>query len=666
MTEATQRDSGPKRESPSLSLANRALAAGFCAFESLAAGDTYLIYRADSEDRLEWISRAGARLLGHGDSGELVGRPAGEALYRQSSERQPLLAALSAGDCPVCQEEILCRADGSTLAVRTRAIRRKDAHGGYVGMEAHALVLSGEIEARLILAKALREMETIFDNALVGMMLVRGGRIEKVNTRGAAVFGYARAALAGAETARLFPDTTASAAFDSALERDLALSGTHVSEHELVRQDGRPVVVRVAARRISPDSLFSGVIWSFEDVTEQNRLAEELRTSKKAAEAANQAKTQFLANMSHELRTPLNGILGMAQLLLDTAKDGETRECLGIIRQSAATLMRIVGGLLDLSAVEAGRVRIEEREFVVRDELTPLLRNFAAQSQFRAFEFAFAFDPQVPDRLIGDPDRLKQILINLIGNAFKYTRKGMVAVRIGVPVGPQTLPRPGRFLLGVEVSDTGVGIAASHQAALFEPFAIGEDYLTKKYSGAGLGLAVARRLARMMGGDVAMKSQSGRGSVFSLTLDCGLPSAPPARPAGRVPAVVAPGRSLHILLAEDEPINRIFTCRTLQKHGHTVETAVDGREALAALARDPFDLVLMDIQMPRLNGLEATRLIRAGQVAGVDSGIPVVALTAYAGDSDRERGLEAGIDEYVTKPFEPAELIAAMERALGR
>jgi PAS domain S-box-containing protein len=644
----------------------------FCSFQNLAHGQADVAYRTDAADRVEWMAREGARFLGYGGPEALLGRPAGEALYREPGERRPLLAALETATGTVCLEEVLRRADGTPVTVRTRGVVRRDAAGTPIGLELHSLALSEETGARLTLARALREMETIFDNALVGMVLARSHKIEKINARGAEVLGFPAEELIGGDAAVLFPSEAAYEAFAAASRRDLAQTGMHVGEYRLRRKDGRTAVVRSSARSICPSNRDEGVVWTFDDVTEQKRLEEELRASKLAAEAASVAKTQFLANMSHELRTPLNGILGMAELLLDTADDAETRESLGVIRHSASLLMHIVGDLLDLSSVEAGRLLVVEREFDLQAELSPLLRNFATQSLLRSFTFSYHFDPLLPSHLIGDPNRTKQILINLISNAFKYTKKGSVAVRIGLceaPGGDAAAPaRPDRTRLLVSVADTGIGIDRQSQAAVFEPFGIGENYLTKKYSGAGLGLSIARKLANMLGGDIVLESEPGRGSTFYLTLDCGLPevvrAAAPVRSA-TVAETAQPG-GLRILLAEDEPVNRIFTVRALQKLGHSVETAADGREALLLLGQSPFDLVLMDIQMPRLNGLDATRMIRSGQVPGIATTIPVVALTAYAMDSDRQRGLDAGMDEYVTKPFEPWELVEAMERALAK
>lgn len=525
--------------------------------------------------------------------------------------------------------------------------------------------------SRACLDQALREMETIFDNALVGIALSRGGHIFKINRRGATMLGREPARLVGLEASSLFPGLAEYEAFVGKAREALAVSDRYVVECRLLGPEGRPLTVRLQAKLVTEALPDETLIWVFDDITEQKRLEEALRASSRQAESACEAKSQLLANMSHELRTPLNGILGMTQLLLDSEVTGETRQYLNIIRQSAGVLLHVMGDLLDLSNVEAGRLSVEAREFDLRAEFAPLLRNFAAQSQLRPFTFSHSIDPRLPERVIGDPDRTRQICLHLLSNAFKFTRKGQVTASIE-PDQEATTGRepaaPDRLRLRVRVEDTGIGIEPEQQQAVFEPFGIGENYLTKKYSGAGLGLAIAKRLANLMGGDIELESEPGRGSTFTLALEYGLPrgkSAVADRPKPSPLSTPAPA-PLHILLAEDEAVNRLFTERILRKLGHRVESAVDGQEALELLARTPFDLVLMDIQMPRVNGLDATRRIRSGQVAGVPPTIPVVALTAYAMDSDRIRGLEAGMDEYVAKPFEPEDLTRAMARAMAR
>ena len=523
--------------------------------------------------------------------------------------------------------------------------------------------------SHLRLDQALSEMETIFDNALVGMVLSHGGHIRKINRRGADILGYAPEQLVGLDAVSLFPSPTDYEQFVRKARQALADSDHYVAECRLLGPLGRPLTVRLQAQVVADAPADETIIWVFDDITEQKRLEEALHTSKQTAESACEAKSQLLANMSHELRTPLNGILGMAQLLLDSGVTGETREYLGIIRQSAGVLLHVMGDLLDLSNVEAGRLSVEAREFDLRTELGPVLRNFAAQSQLRPFTFSHRIDPRLPERVIGDPDRTRQVCMHLLGNAFKFTRKGQVTASLDLDdgTGPQAEPvAPGRIRLRVRVTDTGVGIEPEQQQAIFEPFGIGENYLTKKYSGAGLGLAIAKRLANLMGGDIGLESAPGQGSTFTLTLEYDLPQGKQPAAAHPAPAPESPSRSLTILLAEDEAVNRLFTERLLRKLGHQVVSASDGQEALDLLGRGPFDLVLMDIQMPRINGLDATRRIRSGQVAGVSPTIPVVALTAYAMDSDRAQGLEAGMDEYVTKPFNTQDLVHAMARVMVR
>ena len=514
--------------------------------------------------------------------------------------------------------------------------------------------------------QSLRELEGLVETAHIGLALVRDRHIVLVNAHGAAILGRPAPALLGMDIGHFLPDT---AAYDQLLAaaRRQDPPQTCTTACVLTPLDGDPIRVQLHVRRVDADRRGETVAWSFADQAEHAAIQEALHASQHAAAAANEAKTHFLANISHELRTPLNGILGMAQLLLDgnEVRD-EAREFLGIIRQSAGVLVHILGDLLDMSKVESGKLLMEEREFDLRAECAPLLRNFTVQSQLRPFSFTAAIDPDIPTPLYGDPTRTKQILINLLGNAFKYTRQGQVSLRIALDTDAAAAPPPDRVRLRITVADTGIGIAPDRQDAIFEPFGIGEDYLTKKYSGVGLGLSIAKRLATMMHGDITLESTPGKGSTFFLTLEFGLLGSAVTTAAPPLPPPCPTDRPLHILLAEDEPVNRIFTTRALEKLGHTVETAVDGQEALTMLGRAAYDLVLMDIQMPYLNGLEATRRIRSGQEPGIAPDIPVVALSAYAMASDRARGLDAGMDAYVTKPYDVTDLLAAMHRVLTR
>lgn len=512
------------------------------------------------------------------------------------------------------------------------------------------------------------ELEALFANTLIGAAITRKRRIIRINVYGAALLGRSVEELIGRDIARFFPSPEANDSLVRLSRQPADALDATIAQGQMRRHTGECFPVRMQAKRVVCANGVESMVWLFDDITAQKQQAEALRTTQQAAEAATEAKLQFLSNMSHELRTPLNGILGMTQLLLDGDQaQGETREFLGIIRQSAEVLMHIMGDLLDLSSVESGRLRLMEREFNLREEFLPLLHSFTTQSQSRPFSFAYQIDPRLPARVIGDPGSTKQILINLLGNAFKYTMRGQVTARIDLQnVAPQasgSVP-PRRIRLQVTIGDTGIGIEPDRQIAVFEPFGIGEDYLTKKYSGAGLGLAIAKRLANMMGGEISLKSQPGHGSTFSLTLEYGLPQqAPPAAVRAAAP-VSQPGQSRRILLAEDEPVNRIFTVRALQKYGYVVDTAVDGLEALGMLGQTTYDLVLMDIQMPRLNGLDATKRIRAGEVPGLSTTIPIVALSAYAMESDRQRGIEAGMDAYVTKPYDASDLLRAVRQLL--
>ncbi len=519
-----------------------------------------------------------------------------------------------------------------------------------------------DITARKLSEMALAASEEKFSKAffnvpvLFTLSRLDDGRYLEVNDHFVQVSGFSREEVLGRtsiELGWLLPE-----------ERDRLLKRLREQGHvvgmelRVWAKDGRPV-----------DCLYHGEIIETRegrqllslalDISERKRMEESLKAAKEAAEAASRAKSEFLANMSHEIRTPLNGILGMLQIIKQSALAPDLAEYLSLAAQSGQRLTRLLSDILDLSSIEAEKVAIVERVFSPAAVLKSVQDIFLALGREKGLPLRAALDPATPRYLVGDELRLTQILTNLVGNAFKYTVQGEVSVDLAVQPGPRA---PGCRLL-LTVRDTGIGIPADKIEAIFESFTQADSSKTRSHQGAGLGLSIVKRLVELMGGGITVDSMVGRGTTFFCTVGCRLPEAgelapSPAKDPAKDPASVS---GLTILLAEDDAMNQMSTKRLLEYGGHAILAVSDGQEALEALARRDFDLILMDIQMPNMDGLEATRRIRASGGRHV----PIVAMTAYAMVGDRERFLEAGMDDYIAKPVDLDELNQVLARVMA-
>ncbi|WP_243313131.1 ATP-binding protein [Fundidesulfovibrio agrisoli] len=522
-----------------------------------------------------------------------------------------------------------------------------------------ALLVSGRLKIQEEQARLAAIVEST-DEAIIGKSL--DGVILTWNSGAEKIFGHPAREILGRSALRLFPPELA------ATEADImarARTGEAIPPFDTVRlrKDGSPVDVSVSVSPIMDrQGNVTGISTIARDITARKRAEAELIEMKDRAEAASKAKSEFLANMSHEIRTPLNGIIGMLQLMDMGELDPQQREYHQAATKASLRLASLLTDILDLSRIEAHKLAIRVTEFKTSLIGDTLLELFGVAAREKNLALEIRLDERLPRTLVGDENRLLQILFNLVGNAIKFTSKGRVLVEASpLPSGPGGEPR-----VLFTVSDTGIGIPDAELEHILEPFTQAEASYSRSFQGAGLGLTIARKLTGLLKGEMCIDNSGPEGTSITLSLPFGLPSgATPGPMAQARPNAPAGGRPLRILLAEDDAVNAMAGRRILEKCGHQVRRAADGAQALDLFREQDFDLILMDVQMPVMDGLEATRAIRADTSLGAKALVPIVAMTAYAMQGDREKCLEAGMNGYISKPVEKEVLLAAIREATG-
>ena len=628
----------------------------------------------DMEGRIQMVSPAALPMFGYERMDEITGRMVLDFLVPADRERaatrlSPQFDGISAGP----GEYRALRRDGSTFDIEVNEQIIRDAAGVPVGR----VHIVRDVTARKRAEVALKESEQRLLFVLQGSRLgfwdwnLETNEVKR-NERWAEMLGYQLDEIEfTVEQWRDFvhPDDLAAAwqAMQDHLDGRLPM---YRVEYRMRTKDGQYKWILDQAQVVARDSHGKALRMSgtHADITAQKQAETELAQAKEVAEAATRAKAAFLANMSHEIRTPMNGVIGMTGLLLDTDLNAEQRHFAETVRASGEALLGVVNDILDFSKIESGKLSLETLDF----DLSLLLDDFATplalQAREKGVRLVCTTAPEVPRLLRGDPGRLRQILTNLADNAIKFTRSGEVVVRVSLSNETEA-----GVCLRFTVRDTGIGIPQDKLGLLFNKFSQVESSTSRHYGGSGLGLAISKQLAELMDGEIGVESTLGQGSEFWFTACLGRQSAVAGQPespgAGQLPDGfqvhhLFASRKARVLLAEDNLTNQLVALRILQKMGIQADVAANGAEALKSLASVPYDLVLMDVQMPEMDGLEATRRIRDPHSAVQNHRIPIVAMTAHAMHGDRERCLAAGMDAYIQKPVTLQALAAALEEWL--
>lgn len=590
---------------------------------------------------------------------ELFNKPVHELYTPQEWRRMRALRIRERGLLADIATQVI-RRDKSMLDVNVSISILKNAEGEIIG----SIGILNDITNLKLIENKLRDsenrMRVILDNSPAAIMVSdENQRIVSWNTYAEHLLGLTKKELNHLPASSLYPPEE----WQRIRSENIILKGSkHHMETKVVHKNGNIIDVDLSVNVLRDDkNNFLGSIGIIQDITEQKKFRQMLLMAKMAAEEANSAKSLFLAKMSHEVRTPMNAIIGMIDLTLETKLNDEQRENLKVAKDAADNLLGLLNDILDLSKAEAGKITIEKIELNVHDLIKNVCRGLAILASKKQIDLLWNIDERIPKYLVGDPVRLRQIIINLINNAIKFTHKGFVRVKVEL-VGIKDKHCELMFI----VQDSGIGIPQDKHETIFDLFTQADDHTSRKYGGTGLGLAICKKLVEMMDGRIWVESKPNEGSSFKFNILFDVASDQPLL-SQQATTTALPTRSasstLRILVAEDNHVNQKIILKMLEKKGLSAATAVNGREVLEQLNRQSYDVILMDDQMPEMSGIEATRLIRAEEKQ-TGNHVIIIAMTANAMAGDREFYIKQGMDGYVSKPINRDLFFAELEKLI--
>ncbi len=613
-------------------------------------------FELDALGNLVFINRFGSQVFGYTHDDLAAGLNILQIVAEEDKERVSQDINLAMQGNAQAREYRLKKKDGSTFPAIAYSIPIVK-EGRTVGLRGIFLDISERKRTELALKESENKFRVLAEKSLVGVYIVQDWKFKYVNPRFAEMFGYSVEEM----ISKMGPRDIASAddlekIADGIQDKLVGENGPLYYEIIGITKKGDLVNILVFGSMTSYESS-PAVVGTALDITERKHIEEDLMIAKEAAEAAARAKSEFLANMSHEIRTPMNAVIGMTSLILETDLNLEQKEYLETIKNSGKALLSIINDILDFSRIESGKIDLECHPFILSSCIEEALKLISTLASEKGLELHYTAEGDISEVIAGDKSRIRQVLVNLLSNAVKFTQKGEIEVRAKA-----SKLADDNYEIQFSVRDTGIGISQETLDRLFQPFSQADASTSRKYGGTGLGLAISKRLVELMGGRIWVESVEGKGSTFYFTIQAKKSTIPvnKALPVFMHQDHPKQTRELSILLAEDNMVNQRMAILMLKKLGYNADKVANGLEVLLALESKSYDLILMDVQMPEMDGLQATREIRRRWPLG---GPKIVALTAHAIAGDREKCLEAGMDDYLCKPINLGDLKVTLERA---